>query len=135
MSRREFIKKVGTVGLTVAITVFLIGGFGTLAKPARAEKRDFILIGYTDPSAGPLAGLGGPTPWVNARVEKAIGKLGGVYIKEYGKKVPVKFKVVDTESSPTKAADVASRLILNDKVDLMLTHVHARCGEPCQCHV
>ena len=117
MSRREFIKKAGTVGATVAIT----GGVGTLAKPARAQKRDFVLIGYTDPSTGPLAGLGGPTPWVNTRVEKAIEKMGGVYIKEFGKKVPVKFKVVDTESSPTKAADVASRLILNDKVDLMLT--------------
>ena len=40
-------------------------------------------------------------------------------MEEYGKQVPVKVKVVDTESDPTKAAEVASRLILNDKVDMI----------------
>jgi branched-chain amino acid transport system substrate-binding protein len=117
MTRRDFMKKVGKAAAAVSVASAVPG----LAKPARAAQRGYVLIGYTDPSTGPLAGLGAPTPWVNARVEKAIEKLGGVYIKEYGKKVPVKFKVVDTESSPTKAADVASRLILNDKIDLMLT--------------
>ena len=117
MTRRDFIKQVGKTAAAVSIA----SAVPTLTKPARAAERGYVLIGYTDPSTGPLAGLGAPTPWVNARVEKAIEKLGGVYIKEYGKKVPVKFKVVDTESSPTKAADVASRLILNDKIDLMLT--------------
>jgi branched-chain amino acid transport system substrate-binding protein len=117
MTRRDFIKEVGKTAAAVSIA----SAVPALTKPARAAQRGYVLIGYTDPSTGPLAGLGAPTPWVNARVEKAIEKLGGVYIKEYGKKVPVKFKVVDTESSPTKAADVASRLILNDKIDLMLT--------------
>jgi branched-chain amino acid transport system substrate-binding protein len=117
ISRRDFMKKMGKSA--VAITAGSV--FPKIAKPAAAAQRDYVLIGYTDPSTGPLAGLGAATPWVNARVEKAIEKLGGVFVKEYGKKVPVRFKVVDTESSPTKAADVASRLILNDKIDLMLT--------------
>jgi branched-chain amino acid transport system substrate-binding protein len=117
ITRRDFIKEVGKTAAAVSIA----SAVPSLTRPARAAQRGYVLIGYTDPSTGPLAGLGAPTPWVNARVEKAIEKLGGVYIKEYGKKVPVKFKVVDTESSPTKAADVASRLILNDKIDLMLT--------------
>ena len=117
MTRRDFMKKAGRA----AAVAGMASTVPMLTKPAKAAGRDYVLIGYTDPSTGPLAGLGAPTPWVNARVEKAIEKLGGVYIKEHGKKVPVKFKVVDTESSPTKAADVASRLILNDKIDLMLT--------------
>ncbi len=117
MTRRDFMKKVGKSAAAVSVA----SAVPSFAKPAKAAERGYVLIGYTDPSTGPLAGLGAPTSWVNARVEKAIEKLGGVYIKEYGKKVPVKFKVVDTESSPTKAADVASRLILNDKIDLMLT--------------
>ena len=41
-------------------------------------------------------------------------------IKEAGKKIPIKLKMVDTASDPTKAADVASKLILNDKVDMMV---------------
>jgi branched-chain amino acid transport system substrate-binding protein len=117
MTRRDFMRKAGKAAVAVSVASAVPG----FAKTAKAAERGYVLIGYTDPSTGPLAGLGAPTPWVNARVEKAIEKLGGVYIKEYGKKVPVKFKVVDTESSPTKAADVASRLILNDKIDLMLT--------------
>ncbi len=110
-------KKVGKTAAAVGVASVV----PSFAKPAKAADRDYVLIGYTDPSTGPLAGLGAATPWVNERVTKAVEKLGGVHIKEAGKKLPVKFKVVDTESSPTKAADVASRLILNDKVDLMLT--------------
>lgn len=117
ITRRDFMKKVGQSAAAVGVSS-LVPGF---AKPARAAERDYVLIGYTDPSTGPLAGLGEATPWVNERVTKAIEKLGGVYIKERGKKVPVRFKVVDTASDPAKAADVASKLILNDKIDLMLT--------------
>ncbi|PKN29449.1 MAG: ABC transporter substrate-binding protein [Deltaproteobacteria bacterium HGW-Deltaproteobacteria-21] len=47
-------------------------------------------------------------------------KEGGLYIQEYGTKVPIKLKMVDTESDPTKAAELTSRLILSDKVDLMV---------------
>jgi branched-chain amino acid transport system substrate-binding protein len=117
ITRREFMKKVGKTAAAVGVSS-LVPKF---VKPAKAAARDYVLIGYTDPSTGPLAGLGEATPWVNERVTKQIEKMGGVYIKELKKKVPVRFKVVDTESSPTKAADVASRLILNDKIDLMLT--------------
>jgi branched-chain amino acid transport system substrate-binding protein len=117
ITRRDFMKKVGKTAAAVGVASVV----PSFAKPAKAADRDYVLIGYTDPSTGPLAGLGAATPWVNERVTKAVEKLGGVHIKEAGKKLPVKFKVVDTESSPTKAADVASRLILNDKVDLMLT--------------
>lgn len=48
--------------------------------------------------------------------------LGGeVFIEKYGKKVPDKTKVLDTESDPTKTIGVASKLILRDKVELMVT--------------
>ena len=48
--------------------------------------------------------------------------LGGeVFIEKYGKKVPDKAKVIDTKSDPTKTIGVASKLILRDKVELMVT--------------
>lgn len=48
--------------------------------------------------------------------------LGGeVFIEKYGKKVPDKAKVIDTESDPAKTIGVASKLILRDKVKLMVT--------------
>jgi len=116
ISRRDFIKGVGR-SLGAAGVVSLAPH---LIKPARAAKRDYVLIGRPDPATGPLSAFGEPTPWVDDRALAAINKQGGIYIKEYGKKLPLKFKIVDTESNPTKASDVASQLILQDKVDIMM---------------
>jgi branched-chain amino acid transport system substrate-binding protein len=116
ITRREFIKKTGTAGLAIGAATMA----PRLVKKSFAAKRDYILIGHPDPSTGALAGLGEPTPWVRKKAVDAMNKDGGIYIKEYGKKVPVKFKVLDTESNPTKAAELAYRLIQKEKVDLML---------------
>ncbi|MBW1801887.1 MAG: ABC transporter substrate-binding protein, partial [Deltaproteobacteria bacterium] len=89
-------------------------------KPARAAKRDFILIGRPDPATGPLSAFSEPTPWVDNRAIHAINKNGGIYIKEAGKKLPIKIKIMDTESDPTKASELAAKLILQDKVDIMM---------------
>jgi len=116
LSRREFMKKTGALGAAIAIT----GGLGTLAKPARAQARDHILIGHPNPSTGPIASFGEASPWADELAIEEINKQGGIFIKEAKKKLPLKVKVVDTASDPTKAADVASKLILNDKVDIMV---------------
>ncbi len=118
ITRRDFIKKVGksTAALGVASVM------PTLVKPARAAKRDYILIGRPNPSTGPIAGFGETAEWVGKRAVDEINKGGGIFIKEYGKKLPVKIKLMDTESNPTKAGEIASRLILKDKVDLMVVY-------------
>ncbi len=116
ITRREFIKKTGVAGAAIGAGAVL----PPFARKARAAKRDYILIGRPNPNTGPLAGFGEASPWTDDKAVEAINKAGGLYIKEYGKKVPVKVKTVDTESNPTKAAELASKLILRDKVDLMI---------------
>ena len=116
INRRTFIKKVGLAGAAAGASVAVPGFFNA----ARAAKRDHILIGHPTSLTGPLAGLGEPTDWVTKRAVEAINKDGGIFIKEAGKKLPVKIKIVDTQSDPTKSGDVASKLILRDEVDLML---------------
>ena len=116
MTRRDFIKKAGKSA--VAVGVGSMASFA-LVKPGRAAEKDYILIGRPNPTTGPLAGFGEPSPWADDLVIDTINKQGGIYIKELGKKLPLKMKMYDTESNPTKAAEVASRLILNDKVDVM----------------
>lgn len=116
----------GTLLLTGAL--LLTGGCGSKGdqKPAAegqktaAPQRDYILIGRPNPTTGPLAGFGEGTPWAEDKALAAINKDGGIFIKELNKKLPVKIKVVDTESNPTKAAEVAAKLILEDKVDMMV---------------
>ena len=115
-TRREFIKSAGKT----AAAVSAISVMPSLASRALAAKRDYILIGHPNPSTGPLAGFGEASPWADEKAVEAINQKGGIYIKEYGKKVPVKLKILDTESNPTKAAEIAAKLILQEKVDLMV---------------
>jgi branched-chain amino acid transport system substrate-binding protein len=117
ISRRELLKKAGVAGAAVALG----GGLTSVAKPARAAaKPEFILVGHPNPSTGPIASFGEASPWADELAIDEINKAGGIMIKEAGKKIPIKLKMVDTASDPTKAADVASKLILNDKVDIMV---------------
>ena len=116
LSRRELMKKACIVVAAVVIAV----GLMTMANPAGAQKKDFILIGHPNPSTGPIASFGEASPWADELAIEEINKQGGIFIKEAGKKLPLKLKLMDTASDPTKAADVASKLILNDKVDIMV---------------
>ena len=115
MTRRKFIKTIGgaagAVGLSTAIPQLL--------RPALAKTRDHILIGRPLPITGPVAAFTQSTPWLDDMAIESINKDGGIFIKEAGKKLPLKLKIVDTESNPTKAAALASRLIMMDKVDLI----------------
>ncbi|MFZ0449316.1 MAG: ABC transporter substrate-binding protein [Desulfatiglandaceae bacterium] len=119
MSRRDFIKKVGkgAAGAGVATVMAPLLAKSALASEA---KRDYILIGAIYPVTGPLAAFGAPGPWVADRAVKQINAHGGIYLKEYGKKFPLKYKLLDSESSPTKAAELASKLVMKDKVDILM---------------
>src|SRR5512143_2811015 len=92
LSRREVMKKAGTVGAAVALT----GGLSSVAKAAQAQKRDFILIGHPNPSTGPIASFGEASPWADDLAINEINKAGGIMIKEAGKKIPIRLKMLDT---------------------------------------
>lgn len=112
---QEFIKKsVFTAGVLAVLLVL-----STFINPAWADSRDHILIGRPVPKTGPIAAFAESTPWLDDRALAEINRDGGIFIKEYGKKVPVKVKILDTESNPTKAAEIGSRLIVKDKIDMM----------------
>ena len=114
MTRREFIQKTTIAGAALGVPVLGRRAFA-------AKKRDYILIGRVNPNSGPLSAFGETTPWIDDRVLAEINKDGGIFIKEAGKKLPVRIKLMDSESDPTKAGDVASKLILQDEIDLMIT--------------
>lgn len=115
ITRRDFIKKVGCGTAAVGISSTMPG----LLRKARAAKRDHILIGRIQPMTGPMAIFSDPSPWVDNRALDEINKDGGIFIEEYGQKVPLKIKLMDTQSDPNKAVEAASKLILKDKVDLI----------------
>jgi branched-chain amino acid transport system substrate-binding protein len=116
LTRRDFIKKAGVAGAVLG-TAAVVPSF---ARKTYAADKDYILIGHPNPTTGPLAGFGEASPWADNKAIDAINRQGGIYIKEYGKKVPIKLKIVDTESNPTKASELAAKLIVKDKIDLMV---------------
>ena len=90
----------------------LAGSFGF---PAIAAERP-VKLGYVSPQTGPLAPFAEADRFVIDGVMKAVG--GGIRIG--GKMHPVEIITKDSQSSPNRAAEVASDLILSDEVDLML---------------
>lgn len=113
-------------GILIAFQIFVFAE-ASKSRPAEVNDhqfgkptRDYILIGHPCPTTGPLAGFGEATPWANDRITNLINKKGGIYIREHRKKIPVKVKVVDTESDPTKAINITTSMILRDKVDMIV---------------
>jgi branched-chain amino acid transport system substrate-binding protein len=82
-----------------------------------AFAADTIKIGYVSPQTGPLAPFGEADKWVIEQM-KAAFKDG---LSVGGKKYAVEIILKDSQSSPNRAGEVASDLILKDKVALILT--------------
>jgi branched-chain amino acid transport system substrate-binding protein len=107
--RRDFLRAAATSTAAVAF-------HGLSPRPAAAQRARTLKIGYVSPQTGPLAGFGETDSFVVAGIRKAVGS--GLSIR--GQSTPVEILVRDSQSDPNRAAEVASRLILSDKVDLML---------------
>lgn len=86
---------------------------------ASADK-EYILVGRVVPLTGSIAAFGAGTPYIEEQAVAEINAAGGIYIEEYGKKLPIKFVIADSESSATKASEAATKLILEDKIDIMI---------------
>ncbi|MDR1572048.1 MAG: ABC transporter substrate-binding protein [Clostridiales Family XIII bacterium] len=89
--------------------------------PAASSDKDEILIGFAAPMTGPLSIFMGPTPWVEELCLDAINNVnGGIYIDEAGGKLPIRVVYADTESDSNKAMEVATKLVTENKVDILV---------------
>jgi branched-chain amino acid transport system substrate-binding protein len=82
--------------------------------------KDKIVVGMSRPISGPLAIIGDSAfkpiyetwvPMVNAE--------GGVYVEEYGKKLPIETIIYDDKSDVGTMTRLTEKLILEDKVDFI----------------
>jgi len=83
--------------------------------PANAQSK-VIKIGFVNPQTGPLAAFGEPTAFL---IEQARKAAGGV-IENGGRKVEFQIIAKDSQSTGSRASDVAADLILRDKVNLLI---------------
>src|SRR5499426_1237235 len=106
VSRRTMVKAgLGALAAPAVLTVI----------PANAQSR-VIKIGHVSPRTGPLAGFGEADGYILDEIQKILDKG----ITSGGKTYKVQIISKDSQSNASRAAEVASELILRDKVDLIV---------------
>ena len=107
LNRRTLIK---TGAAAIAMPALL----GANSASAQAKT---IKIGHVSPRTGPLAGFGEADTFILEQVRGILGKG----LQSGGKTYKVEIVSKDSQSSGSRAAEVASELIQRDKVDLLVT--------------
>ncbi len=103
--------------LILILLLFLVVGF--LVSPAAAK--DSMTIGFSMSLTGKYA------PGAKGQIdsyllwEEVVNKKGGIFVKEYGKKLPVKLVYYDDKSETDTAVRVYEKLITEDKVDILFS--------------
>src|SRR5450755_3137351 len=107
---------------TISRRTLVKTGIGALAAPAvlrvlpAQAQSQVIKIGHVSPKTGPLAGFGEADNFI-------LGQVRGILAKglaNSGKTYKVEIVSKDSQSSGSRAAEVASELILGDKVNLLV---------------
>jgi branched-chain amino acid transport system substrate-binding protein len=118
LSRRGLLRAVGA-GAAFAGAGGLLEACGSAGiKGASSGATKSITIGWIHPLTGDLAGFGAADKWVISKIKQTTAYSKGFKIG--GKTYPVTIKSYDSQSSVTKAGDLARTAILNDNVDMLL---------------
>ena len=93
-----------------------------IAVPAMAaDAPSEIKIGALYAGSGPLASASVPLHVALEWWADGVNKGGGVLVKGFGKKIPVRLVSYDDQSSPSLAGNLTNQLITQDKVDILLS--------------
>jgi branched-chain amino acid transport system substrate-binding protein len=119
ISRRGLLRAAGA-GAAVMGAGGLLQACGSGIKGATSGSggTKAITIGWVHPLTGALAGFGAPDTWVISKIKQTSPFRNGFKIG--GKTYPVTIKSYDSQSSPTRAGDLARTAILSDGVNLLL---------------
>src|ERR1700691_1764672 len=115
ISRRSLLKGVGAGTLAVSAGGVLAACSSGI-KGASSGSTKAITIGWIHPLTGDLAGFGAPDRWVISKIKQTTPFKKGIKIGS--KTYPVIIKSYDSQSSVTRAGDLAKTAIL-DGVDML----------------
>ena len=109
------------LGKGSAVLVCVILFVLLMVFPLTAFSKDKIVIGQAVSLSGPLAvsNAAVSAPYYDLWV-KDVNAAGGIYVKEYGKKLPVELLIYDDKSDIGTMTRLLEKLILEDKVDFIL---------------
>ncbi len=108
-------------GETTETTAVTQGGTDTTTVTTPGGK-DEIVIGAARPQTGPLSVFEESSfgPCYKLWAEE-VNADGGIYVEEYGKKLPVRMLVYDDESNLDTSMSLLEKLMVEDKVDFIFS--------------
>src|ERR1700744_6786064 len=121
--RRNLLKAFGAGAVTVGAGGLLeacsggIKGSSSNSGGGGSGKTKAITIGCIHPLTGSLAGCGAPDNWVISKIKQTAPFKNGFKIG--GKTYPVTIKSYDTQSSPTRAGELARTALLSAGAGLL----------------
>ena len=118
INRRSLLRAFGAGAAVVGAGGLLEACSSSVKGASSGGSTKNITIGWIHPLTGALAGFGAPDNWVISKIKQTTPYKNGFKIGS--KTYPVTIKSYDTQSSPTRAGDLARTAILNDGVDLLL---------------
>jgi branched-chain amino acid transport system substrate-binding protein len=98
-----------------------------LVSVVLAQEKTEIVIGASIPLTGGVAAHGRDLKWAYELAASTFNADGGIFVKDYGKKLKVKLVTADNGSNPMKAASTVEKLINVDKVDMLLGGAEPTC--------
>jgi len=105
------------IGFAMGILVITMGtGFSQQASKAPNE----IILGAALPLTGGQSREGGYVNKAYAMALKEINDAGGIMVKEYGKKIPIKLIIYDDKSDNTTSVQLYEKLVTEDKVNALM---------------
>lgn len=111
--------------LTVLLAPLVLH-FGS-ATLVHAQDKQEIVIGTSLPLTGSLTAHGRDLKWAYELVVNSLNETGGVFVKDYGKKLKIRLVVADNGTNPMRAASAVEKLINVDKVDMLLGGADPAC--------
>jgi len=123
LPKKKAVTKVQAAIIAVVVIVVVAGVASYLylsaTKPAPLPAKEYVLIGIVQSLSGPYAA---PCALHHAYYKMIIedyNKEGGLYVPEYGKKLPIRYVEYDDESNLEKMLSLTEKMILEDKPDLI----------------
>ncbi|PWV37115.1 MAG: hypothetical protein DJ555_03860, partial [Desulfurococcaceae archaeon] len=110
------------IGVVVVVIVVIAGlaGYMYLSGSLNPQAtKDHISVGFTVALSGPLSAQGSEQLRAYQICADYINSQGGVYVAEFGKRLPLRITYYDDSSDPSKARSLYEQLITQDKVDFL----------------
>jgi len=114
-------KSLLVVGICLVVMLVSVPFISACAGKAPGAAPDAIKIGYSISLTGIYA-AGGESQQNSTLLwgDYVNETKGGIYVKEYDKKLPVQLVFYDDKSTPAEAVKIYERLATADKVDILL---------------